>query len=185
MEFISASRRASICSIYTVWRYNCTMQSSIQSHFWHQLSRDWVTIHGFWIDDGFIAHFDTARDYNLQFIILHTSVYSHMCTSRCSVAAFNGERSPSSGFPNYLRPQLPPSHSNSSKRLNISSSPTNSLTEWLTQSLTNQRTQFNSTFTNSTAPLITSRHGPHRKHRSITAVQLLRSWTHAYLRIFT
>jgi hypothetical protein len=25
-----------------VWSYNCTVQSSIQSHFWHQLSCDWV-----------------------------------------------------------------------------------------------------------------------------------------------
>jgi hypothetical protein len=59
----------------------------------------------------------------------HTSVHSHVFTSRCLVAASNSGHSPSSGFPNYPRPQLPASHSNSSQRLNPNS---------LTQSLTNQ-----------------------------------------------
>jgi hypothetical protein len=36
---------------------------------------------------GFIGPFDTARDYTLQFSITHTSVYSHIFTSRCSVTA--------------------------------------------------------------------------------------------------
>jgi hypothetical protein len=41
-------------------------------------------------------------------------------TSRCLVAASNGRRSSSSGFANYIRPQLPVSHNNSSKQLNPS-----------------------------------------------------------------
>jgi hypothetical protein len=58
----------------------------------------------------------------------HTSVPSHVFTSCCSVAACNGGHSPSSGFPNYPRPQLPASHSNSSQRPNISCPLTHSLT---------------------------------------------------------
>jgi hypothetical protein len=55
-----------------------------------------------------IGLFDTASDYTLQFTITHThthiSVHSNVFTSRYSVAASNGGRSPSSGFPNYPRP---------------------------------------------------------------------------------
>jgi hypothetical protein len=52
---------------------------------------------------GFIAHFDTARDYTLQFTIRHThiSVHSNVFTSLCLVTASNGRRSPSSGFLSY------------------------------------------------------------------------------------
>jgi hypothetical protein len=79
---------------------------------------------------GFIGPFDTAHDYTLQFTLTHTytSVHSHLFTSRCSVAASNSGRSPYSGFPNYTWPQLPASSSNSSQRLNISSSLTNLVT---------------------------------------------------------
>jgi hypothetical protein len=59
---------------------------------------------------------------------------------------------------------------NFSQRLNLSSS--------LTDSVTRQTT--NSTQLTLTNLLITSRHGPHRKHRSIIAVQLL-PWKHACL----
>jgi hypothetical protein len=39
---------------------------------------------------GFIGLFDTARDYTLQYTVnTHTSVHSHVFTSRCSVAASN------------------------------------------------------------------------------------------------
>jgi hypothetical protein len=87
--------------------------------------------------DGFIGLFDTARDYTLQFTITHTHtlVSSHVFISRCSVAASNGWRSPSSGFPNYPRSQLPASNSNSSQGLNPSSPLTHSLTHSLTNHL--------------------------------------------------
>jgi hypothetical protein len=51
----------------------------------------------------FIAHFDTLRDYILQFTIthIHTSVHSQVFPSRCLVAASNGGRSLSSGFPKF------------------------------------------------------------------------------------
>jgi hypothetical protein len=70
---------------------------------------------------GFIGLFDTAHEYTLQVTVTHTSDHSHVFTSCCSVVASNGGRSPSSGFPNYLWPQLPASHTNSSHHLNISS----------------------------------------------------------------
>jgi hypothetical protein len=59
----------------------------------------------------FIGLFDTTRW--LHFTVhhyAHTSVQSHIFTSRRSVAASNGGRSPSSGFPNYPEPQLQVSH---------------------------------------------------------------------------
>jgi hypothetical protein len=77
---------------------------------------------GFGLMIGFIGLFDTEGDYTLQFTITHTSVLSHVFDSRCSVAASNGGRSPSSGFLIYPRHQLPGSHRNSSQRLNLSSS---------------------------------------------------------------
>jgi hypothetical protein len=83
---------------------------------------------GFVLMIGFIELFDTARDYTL---LLHTHtitrVYSHVFTRPCSVAASNGGRSLSSGFPNYPRPQLPASNSKSSQRLNLSSPLTHSV----------------------------------------------------------
>jgi hypothetical protein len=64
---------------------------------------------------GFIAHFDTARDYTSQYTITRL-YYSGL------VAASNSGRSPSSGFLKCHRPQLPVSKSNISQRLNPSSS---------------------------------------------------------------
>jgi hypothetical protein len=91
-----------------------------------------------------------------------TSVHSHVCTSRCSVANSIGGHSLSSGFRNYCWPQLSASNSKNSQRPNLNSS--------LTGSVTHQQTLF----TNSTdsVMLITSRHGPHRKHPSSVAVSL-------------
>jgi hypothetical protein len=62
-----------------------------------------------------------------------TGVHSLVFTSRCSVAASNGGCSPSSGFPNYPQPQLPASNSNGSLGLNLSSSLSNSPTNYFTQ----------------------------------------------------
>jgi hypothetical protein len=104
-----------------------------------------VTTDGFWIADRI---YWTLWYSAWLHCYTHTSVHSHVFTCFCSVATSNGGRSPSFRFPDHPRPQLPASHSNSS-RLNFSSSLTHSL-----------------------SPL-TSRHGPHRKHRSIIVVQLL------------
>jgi hypothetical protein len=106
---------------------------------WIVLPRIWsVTLDGVWIDRIYWTLWYSAR---LHFTFdycthararthththTHTSVYSHVFTSRCLVATSNGGRSPSSGFPNCPRPQLPASHSNSSQRLNLSS-PTHQL----------------------------------------------------------
>jgi hypothetical protein len=72
---------------------------------------------GFRLVIGFIELFDTARDYTLQFTVTHISVHSQSLYCRCLVAAFNGGRSPSSGFPNCPRPQLPASKSKSTQQL--------------------------------------------------------------------
>jgi hypothetical protein len=102
---------------------------------------------------GFIGLFVTARDYILQITVrhththththtqaqththtrAHTSVHSHVFISRCLVTVSKGGRSPSSGFRNYPRPWLSVSNSNSSKRLNISTSLNNSVTNQPTQ----------------------------------------------------
>jgi hypothetical protein len=98
------------------------------------LSRVWsVTIDGFWIDDRIIGLFDTARDYILQFT--RTRVHGHIFTSRCSVAAFNGGRSPSSGFP-----KLWPASDDSFSHQQVTTTKPQQFTHWLTESLTNQLT---------------------------------------------
>jgi hypothetical protein len=77
----------------------------------------------------FLFRYRMKKKSDKYIYILHASVHSHVFTSRCLVAAFNGERSPSSGFTNGPRPQLPASNSNSSQQLNLSSSLTNSLAD--------------------------------------------------------
>jgi hypothetical protein len=105
----------------------------------------------------------------------HTHIHVSIVTSSLAVmlsSGFNGGRSHSSGFLHYPRPELPASHSNCSQQLSPSSS--------LTNSVTHQQT--NSTdFHQLTVLLIASRHGSHRKHRTIIAVRLL-PWKHACLR---
>jgi hypothetical protein len=66
----------------------------------------------------------------LQFIRAHAYIFLTSCvfTNRCLVAASNGGRSPSSGFPNFPGPQLPASNSNSSRQLNPSGYLTNTST---------------------------------------------------------
>jgi hypothetical protein len=89
-----------------------------------------VTRDGVWIDDQIcctllIEHMTTI--YN-SLLHIYTSIHSHIFTSRCLVAVSNGGCCPSSGFLNYLQPQLPASHSNSSQGLNRRSPLTNSPT---------------------------------------------------------
>jgi hypothetical protein len=75
---------------------------------------------------GFTGLFDTKRVTTFYSSLLHTSFQSRL-HCRCLVSASNGGRSPSSGYPNCPRPQLPASNSNSSQGLNRSSPLTNSL----------------------------------------------------------
>jgi hypothetical protein len=77
---------------------------------------------------GFIGLLDTPGDYTLQYIVTHTRAVSIVHISRCLVAAFNGGRFSSSGFPNCPQPQLPASNRNSSQQLNPRILLTNSLT---------------------------------------------------------
>jgi hypothetical protein len=116
-----------------------------------------------------VTTFYTSLLHTYTHIYTHSSIHSHVFTSSCSVAASNGGRSPFSGFPNSPRPKLPASNSNSTQRLNRSSS----LTHWLTQSLTSK---FNSYWLTPPANLLlTNWHGPRRKYRSSFSVQLLLS----------
>jgi hypothetical protein len=65
---------------------------------------------GFGLMIGFIGLIDTVRDCTLQFTVIHTSVHSHVFTSRHLVAASNlplGSRT-------IPLPQLPGSNTNSS-----------------------------------------------------------------------
>jgi hypothetical protein len=75
---------------------------------------------------GFIVLFDRALDYILQFVSTHPLLSTVRLQCCCLIAAFNGGRSPCSGFPDCPQPQLPASHSSSS-RLNPSGYLNNSL----------------------------------------------------------
>jgi hypothetical protein len=66
------------------------------------LSRDLVTIGWAWICNKIYSALAT-RNYTVL-TVLHTRSSQRVFTSRCLVAASNGGRSPSSGFPNCLRP---------------------------------------------------------------------------------
>jgi hypothetical protein len=90
-----------------------------------------VTIDWFWINNRiYWTPCYTARDYTFPVAQTHTSVHSNVFTSRCSVAAFNGGRSPSSGFLNSARHQLPASD----RTAHINWAP---VATWLTHSPTN------------------------------------------------
>jgi hypothetical protein len=124
---------------------------------------DYRRVFDWWYD---LFDSDIARDYTLQFTIYthaRTSVHSHVFTNRFSVASSKGGLSLSSGFPNYLRPQLPDSHSNSSQQLSPSSPLANLLTHQPTDSILLN-------WHSLTVLLLTSRHGPRRKLRFSVAV---------------
>jgi hypothetical protein len=77
-----------------------------------------------------------TNSHTLQFTTEHTrsSQLVTVFSSRCLVAAYNKGCSPSSGFPNYPRPQLPASNSSTSQQLSprgyLTNSPINfSLTD--------------------------------------------------------
>jgi hypothetical protein len=91
------------------------------------------------------GYYSYTYHYTLQFIVTHTSIYSHVFTSRCLVTAPNGGRSPSSGFPNCPRPQLQASNSNSN-------SDWTATVLWLTHQLTHSKS-------------MSPQHRPHRKQR--------------------
>jgi hypothetical protein len=61
---------------------------------------------------GFIAHFDSARDYTLQFSITHTLASSVTSSMPLLGRGFQRRMFPSSGFPNCPRPQLLEAHHN-------------------------------------------------------------------------
>jgi hypothetical protein len=125
------------------------IQTYTHTHM-HALTCMRVTIDGFWIHNRIYRTnwYSVSLHFTLHYYIhTHTNVHSHVFTSRCSVSASNGGRFLSIGYPNYPRTQLPASKSNTSQRLNLSSS----LTAWLTQSLNWLHWL--------TPLLITSRHG--------------------------
>jgi hypothetical protein len=101
-----------------------------------------------------------VAEVNLTLLNTRTSIQSRL-HFRCLVAASKSGFSLFCGFPNSPRPQLPASNSNNSRQLN----PSSLLTHSLTHSPTNS----------SLVLFVTSRHGPHRRHRSSVAKQLLRS----------
>jgi hypothetical protein len=115
-----------------------------------------MTIEGFWIDDR--IYWTLWYSSWLHFIFHYytrTIVPTVMSYCRCLVATSNVWRSPSPGFPNYPRPQLPASHSNSSERLNRSS--------YLTNSPTHPPERLTGPVYNISAPIA-------QKHRSSVAV---------------
>jgi hypothetical protein len=117
---------------------DCRTAFNILSHVW---SDCWWVLD--WSDllDSLIQHMTTLYNSHyytqthplsrsLSLSLSLSSVHNQVFTNCCLVAASNGVRSSSSGFPNYPRPQPPASHSKSSwLNLNssLSHSPTNSV----------------------------------------------------------
>jgi hypothetical protein len=83
---------------------------------------------------GFIRLFDTARDYNLQFTVTHTLLPTVTSPLLLLGSGFQRRTFPSLCFPGLSLALA----TGFSQLLNRISSLTNSLTDWLTQSLTNQ-----------------------------------------------
>jgi hypothetical protein len=147
--------------IYNRWSSGLT-RLEIQSHV---MECDYRRVLDWWSD---LLNSLIQRVTTLSSSVLHTHALVFIVfTSRCSVAASNGRRSPSSGFPNCPWPQLPASHSNSSQWPDLSSSPTNSLTDLVTHQ-SNHSTLLNRLTL--TVLLITPLHGPYRKHSSSVVV---------------
>jgi hypothetical protein len=139
------------------------------------MSRVWVTIDGVGLVIGFMEHLYTrlvtASKYNavtnsrtLQFTTARIKSSQSVFTSRCLMTASNRVLSIPLGSQTIPVPEPPASNSNSSRAVNRNSS----LTHWSTKYFTS----LNCTELNSTelalliVLLITSKHGPHRKHRS-------------------
>jgi hypothetical protein len=140
------------------------------------LSRVWVTVDGVLNGDRiYWALQHTSRDYTLQTTVLHTSqlTIGHarsfqfliVFIRRCLVPASNGWHYPSSGFTNGPWSQLPASHSYSSRQLN----PVGYLT------ITHQPTHPTPLTPYWLVLLMTSQHGPQRKHRPSVSVSFLLS----------
>jgi hypothetical protein len=93
----------------------------------HMYGCDYTGVFDWWPDllDSLIQHVTT-----LYSSLLHTHIPVFTVTSSMLLlgSGFNGLRSPSSGFPNCPRAQLPASKSSSSQRLSLNSSPTKLLT---------------------------------------------------------
>jgi hypothetical protein len=87
----------------------------------------WVWLYtGFGLIIGFIGLSDTARDCTFSSMSRTKNIaHSHVFTSRYLAAASCGERSSSSGFPNYPRPKPPASSSESSQLQFYNNKPTN------------------------------------------------------------
>jgi hypothetical protein len=142
----------------------CSIYCNILSLVWVGLQ----TGFGLWI--GFIDSL-IQRVTRLYNSVLHTythiSVYSHVFTSRCSVAAYNGARCPSSGFPNYPRASVTSFSQNKLPTTELQQSFNYQLSDWVTHQPTYTTQLTGWTLTNL---LITYWHGRLRKHRSSLTV---------------
>jgi hypothetical protein len=135
----------------------CKIWIKIDTPIWIVTCIEWDYRRGL---DWWLGLLDSLISIWLHFTVYcHTlaSIHSHVFTSRCSVAASNGGRSPSSGFTNCPRAQLPTSHSNSLQWLNCSSPLTHYLTNQLNSTHFNWlKSQSRSYFTTGDLPPISS-----------------------------
>jgi hypothetical protein len=84
-ESILANFSSIICSICIGWLYSQSLYSSIQFHFWHQLSRVWLTVDRFWIDDRIYWTLWYSAWLPLQFTITHTHTHTVVSTVTSSL----------------------------------------------------------------------------------------------------
>jgi hypothetical protein len=96
-----------------------------------------ITTGDVWVVAVFIVLFATQRNLTLYFAITHTHTHTHTHTNihirglpfRCLVAASIRARSPFSGVPSCLRPQLTATHNNGYRPLSLRSDHTHSFTK--------------------------------------------------------
>jgi hypothetical protein len=133
-DFHAFRNRASSSTSGRVYYWSLPLSHSLLTNVKTIKSGKYFHVHAVWLLDGVWIYWIAWYSAWLHFTIhcyTNTRVHSHVSTSRCSVAASNSGRSPSSGFPNYPRPQLPAPHSNSSQWLDLSSSLTHLSLSWL------------------------------------------------------
>jgi hypothetical protein len=84
----------------SIYREYLLKYNFISGMLWKLIVRPLCDLRKFWIDDGFIGLFHTARDYTLQFTITNMVIFSHAFFLLLGSSSQQWTYSSSSGFRN-------------------------------------------------------------------------------------